>query len=67
VEGEQGARHPRRSNLWFLKHLTQDWAVRTENPHEANLFYMPLFTTHFGGNVGWQQGAAGGRCLQIWS
>jgi hypothetical protein len=37
----------------------QDWAVRTENPYEANLFYLPLFNTHNGGNVGWQQGASG--------
>jgi hypothetical protein len=44
----------------------QDWAVRTENPYEANLFYLPLFNAHNGGNVGWSEGSAGGlhdRCV----
>jgi hypothetical protein len=40
--------------------LLNDWAVRTENPWEANLFMLPAFATFNGGNVGWQEGAAGG-------
>eukprot|EP00955_Chlamydomonas_euryale_P101887 365378-Chlamydomonas_euryale.AAC.10 len=29
-----------------------DWAVRTENPYEANLFYVPLFAYTAWSNVG---------------
>jgi hypothetical protein len=48
-----------RADLVFLKMLLADRAVRTANPHEANLFFLPTFATFHGGNVGWQQGAAG--------
>lgn len=27
--------------LHFLTTLQRDWSVRTENPHEANMFYIP--------------------------
>jgi hypothetical protein len=50
-----------RANMWFLRYLSRDWAVRTENPWEANMFFMPLFNTHNGGNVGWQEGSASER------
>lgn len=43
----------------MLKILLGDWSVRTANPWEANLFYIPAFTTFYGGHVGWMQGAQG--------
>ncbi len=51
----------RRAHIWFLSLLAQDWVVRTENPWEANLFFLPTFNNHNGGNVGWQSGSAGGQ------
>ena len=32
------------AHLRFLERLLSDWAVRTEDPYEANLFYVPAFT-----------------------
>ena len=54
-----------RADLVFLKTLLSDWSVRTANPHEANLFFLPAFATFHGGHVAWQQGAAGGDCSGI--
>ena len=31
--------------------LYKDWAVRTENPWEANLFYVPALTYFYSSNV----------------
>ncbi|KAG2453114.1 hypothetical protein HYH02_002445 [Chlamydomonas schloesseri] len=36
----------------FFNRLLGDWGVRTENPWEANLFYIPTFTYYYIGNVG---------------
>jgi hypothetical protein len=43
----------------------QDWSVRTENPWEANLFYVPALTYFYSsGCIGRLQGEAGcGRCM----
>jgi hypothetical protein len=30
---------------------TQDWSVRTENPHEANMFFVPAMLYFYVGNV----------------
>ncbi|PNW87478.1 hypothetical protein CHLRE_02g144100v5 [Chlamydomonas reinhardtii] len=40
------------SELEFTDKLLGDWGVRTENPWEAALFYVPTFTYWFTGNVG---------------
>jgi hypothetical protein len=52
--------------MWFLRYLSRDWAVRTENPWEANMFFMPLYATYVGGNVGWMEGAAGELSKGLW-
>ena len=26
---------------YFITEFVKDWTVRTENPHEANLFFIP--------------------------
>ena len=31
----------------FFNRLLGDWATRTENPWEANLFYIPTFTYYY--------------------
>jgi hypothetical protein len=36
----------------FLDYLYADWSVRTENPHEANLFFIPALNYDFSGNTG---------------
>lgn len=35
----------------FEERLRTDWAVRTENPDEANIFYIPLMSYTYVGNV----------------
>ena len=52
---------PRRAHLWFYKLLSSNWTIRTENPWEANLFFVPVFANANGVNVGWREGSAGGR------
>lgn len=41
------AEHP------FMDALLGDWAVRTEDPWEANLFVIPAYTFYYTGNVGY--------------
>ncbi|GAX80859.1 hypothetical protein CEUSTIGMA_g8294.t1 [Chlamydomonas eustigma] len=36
----------------FLDAFLKDWAVRTEDPWEANLFYIPAFTYSYSSNTG---------------
>jgi hypothetical protein len=36
----------------FMASLYKDWAVRTENPWEANLFYVPALTYFYSGKTG---------------
>jgi hypothetical protein len=36
----------------FQASLYKHWAVRTENPWEANLFYVPALTYFYSSNVG---------------
>jgi hypothetical protein len=36
----------------FNSGLLHDWAVRTENPWEANLFYVPALTYAYSSNLG---------------
>jgi len=36
---------------YFIKSFLKDWAVRTENPHEANLFFVPALLYFYVGNV----------------
>ncbi|KAG1665066.1 hypothetical protein FOA52_012485 [Chlamydomonas sp. UWO 241] len=36
---------------YFLKYYLKDWSVRTENPHEANLFFIPALLYFYVGNV----------------
>ncbi|GFR40151.1 hypothetical protein Agub_g707, partial [Astrephomene gubernaculifera] len=40
------------AELEFTEQLLGDWGVRTENPWEATLFYVPMFTYWYTGNVG---------------
>ncbi|PNW87479.1 hypothetical protein CHLRE_02g144050v5 [Chlamydomonas reinhardtii] len=40
------------AELEFTELLLGDWGVRTENPWEAALFYVPTFTYWYTGNVG---------------
>ncbi|KXZ50301.1 hypothetical protein GPECTOR_17g940 [Gonium pectorale] len=40
------------AELEFTEQLLGDWAVRTENPWEAALFYVPMFTYWYTGNIG---------------
>jgi len=35
----------------FIKMFLQDWSIRTENPHEANLFYIPALLYFYTANV----------------
>lgn len=47
--------------LWLSSHYTAfeqfmqsfygDWGVRTENPHEANLYYVPALTYYYSSNL----------------
>jgi len=36
----------------FLSGFLHDWSVRTENPWEANLFYVPALTFAYSSNLG---------------
>jgi hypothetical protein len=36
----------------FMAGLLHDWTVRTENPWEANLFYVPALTYAYSSNTG---------------
>jgi hypothetical protein len=50
----------------FISGLLTDWAVRTENPWEANLFYVPALTyayRHVWPVVGFQGLGVGVRCV----
>ncbi|KAG2495916.1 hypothetical protein HYH03_006153 [Edaphochlamys debaryana] len=40
------------AEIEFMEQLLGDWAVRTENPWEAALFFVPTFAYWFHGNVG---------------
>ncbi|GIL81236.1 hypothetical protein Vretimale_1194 [Volvox reticuliferus] len=40
------------AELEFTEQLLGDWSVRTENPWEAALFYVPTFTYWYTGNIG---------------
>ncbi|KAG2500342.1 hypothetical protein HYH03_001917 [Edaphochlamys debaryana] len=40
------------ADLAFLDQLLADWTVRTENPWEANLFYINTYTLYYIGNIG---------------
>ncbi|KAG2493465.1 hypothetical protein HYH03_008282 [Edaphochlamys debaryana] len=42
------------AELWFLEKLLGDWTVRTENPWEAALFFVPDFCYFHIGNLGLQ-------------
>lgn len=47
----------------FMELLLQDGAVRTENPWEANMFYVPIFAPYAaGGWAGGRAGVAAGAC-----
>ncbi|PNH06508.1 hypothetical protein TSOC_007161 [Tetrabaena socialis] len=50
----------------FLRYFLQDTAVRTENPYEATLFYVPMLLYWYAGNTGPQhlQAAAVLRYVQ---
>ena len=37
------------SELLFTEGLLSDWGVRTENPWEAALFYVPTFAYWYSG------------------
>ena len=37
---------------YFITEFVKDWSVRTENPHEANLFFIPALV----GEGGWKEG-----------
>lgn len=43
-----------RCRVWrsFLELLLKDWAIRTLDPDEANLFYVPAFTFSYTDNGG---------------
>lgn len=41
--------------LHFQEIVLQDWSVRTENPYEANLFYVPAFNAIGSMFVGWRE------------
>eukprot|EP00798_Chlamydomonas_sp_ICE-L_P006554 gene6554-3207_t len=43
----------------FLSTIIGDERVRTRDPHEANLFLIPAFNSHYGGIVAWSSGAPG--------
>ncbi len=36
----------------FLQSFVNDWSVRTTNPWEANMFYVPALAFYYSGNVG---------------
>ncbi|KAG2485165.1 hypothetical protein HYH03_016055 [Edaphochlamys debaryana] len=40
------------AEIEFVDKLLGDWSVRTENPWEATLFYVPTFTYWYCGNLG---------------
>ncbi|KAG2486339.1 hypothetical protein HYH03_015043 [Edaphochlamys debaryana] len=37
---------------FFIENFLTDTVVRTENPYEAHLFYIPALTMYYSGNVG---------------
>ena len=37
----------------FMRQLYSDWSVRTENPWEADLFYVPALTYFYSGGCKW--------------
>ncbi|GAX86293.1 hypothetical protein CEUSTIGMA_g13705.t1 [Chlamydomonas eustigma] len=37
---------------YFIKYFLQDWDVRTENPNEANMFFVPALVYFYAGNLG---------------
>lgn len=39
----------------FFKNIAADWSVRTENPYEADLFYVPALAYQYSGNLGQDQ------------
>ncbi len=50
------AEHP------FMDALLGDWALRTEDPWEANLFVIPAYTFYYTGSAG-RDGAGAGACV----
>lgn len=48
------------SELQFTEQLLADWGVRTENPWEATLFYVPTFTYWYTGAAGMGSGIGAG-------
>jgi len=40
------------ADMMFMKQFINDWSIRTENPHEAQLFYIPVSMFFYIGNLG---------------
>ncbi|KAG2494879.1 hypothetical protein HYH03_007118 [Edaphochlamys debaryana] len=50
-DGQFGRDPMYRAYEWFMMHFLRDNATRTENPYEANLFYVPMLLYFYIGNV----------------
>ena len=51
--GWQGDHHEHYLGFWlFLQRLLNDTAIRTDDPYEANLFYVPALTYYYSSNTG---------------
>uniref|UniRef100_A0A7S0RCE8 EGF-like domain-containing protein n=1 Tax=Chlamydomonas leiostraca TaxID=1034604 RepID=A0A7S0RCE8_9CHLO len=51
-DGSNGIFHIYHTFLTFLRMFLNDWAVRTENPWEANMFFLPVLAYYYTGNLG---------------
>ena len=49
----------------FMRQLYSDWSVRTENPWEADLFYVPALTYFYSSELPGRPASAVASCLPL--